>query len=109
MVLIEGIYCRRRWRQIQFLADSFWRGWKTEYLASLQERQKWNCSKANLAIGDVSLVIDNSPRNTWSLGRVVDRIMDKKGLVRIVHVKTKSNTLARPVHKLCRILEADSN
>ena len=29
----EDSYARRRWRQIQYLADQFWRRWTREYLA----------------------------------------------------------------------------
>jgi hypothetical protein len=100
-------YTRRRWRQVQFLADSFWGRWKKEYLTSLQERQKWLYPKTNVSVGDVVLLVDSSPRNSWSLGRIVETVPDKKGLVRVVHVKTKTNVLVRPIHKLCRILEAD--
>ena len=32
---------RRRWRQVQYLANVSWGRWKREYLPSLQERQKW--------------------------------------------------------------------
>ena len=28
----EDNYCRKRWRQIQFLADLFWKRWKSEYM-----------------------------------------------------------------------------
>ena len=35
-------YSNRRWRQVQYLADVFWRRWVREYLPSLQERQKWH-------------------------------------------------------------------
>ena len=35
----DEIYSRKRWRQIQYLADIFWRRWIKEYLPSLQERQ----------------------------------------------------------------------
>jgi hypothetical protein len=30
-------YCRRRWRQVQYLSDLFWHRWRTEYLHLLQE------------------------------------------------------------------------
>ena len=35
----EDGYSRRRWRQVQYLADVFWRRWIREYLPQLQERQ----------------------------------------------------------------------
>ncbi len=36
----EDCYSRRRWRQIQYMADLFWSRWTREYLPLLQERQK---------------------------------------------------------------------
>ena len=37
-----------RWRQVQYLADVFWRRWLREYLPSLQQRQKWNAPTKKL-------------------------------------------------------------
>lgn len=36
----EDVYARRRWRQVQYMSDLFWKRWFTEYLPQLQERQK---------------------------------------------------------------------
>ena len=33
-------YCRRWWRQVQYLANVFWKRWTREYLPILQVRQK---------------------------------------------------------------------
>lgn len=38
------LYSRKRWRQIQYLAELFWKRWIREYFPLLQERQKWNYS-----------------------------------------------------------------
>ena len=67
----------------------------------------WRNQKHNLKENDIVLLVDNTPRNAWSLGRVVNAIQDKNGLVRIVRVKTKNKILERPVHKLCLLLEAN--
>ncbi|KAA0202578.1 hypothetical protein HAZT_HAZT012205, partial [Hyalella azteca] len=68
-------YATRRWRQIQYLADLFWTRWKTEYLPSLQQRQKWVTNQRPHQPGDLVLVVDvNLPRNQWPLGRVTEAI-----------------------------------
>lgn len=101
-------YCRRRWKQNQYLANLFWKRWTREYLPILQERQKWLDVKRNLKVGDVVLIVNSSaPRNSWPMGIVQETIPDREGLVRQVKVKTSTNTLIRPVDKLCLILEMD--
>lgn len=105
----EDLYSRRRWKQVQYLADLFWKRWVREYLPLLQERQKWTQVKQNLSPGDVVMIVDDSaPRNSWVLGRVLQTLPDAKGLVRRVLIKTESNTLERPVEKLCLVCENDS-
>ena len=101
----EDCFSRRRWKQVQYLSNIFWRRWSKEYLPQLQIRQKWLRKRRNLTVGDVVLVsADNSPRNTWPLGRVLKVHSDKKGIVRRVTVKTMSGILERPVDKLCLLL-----
>lgn len=36
----QDCYNKRRWHQVQYLADVFWQRWVREYLPSLQEQQK---------------------------------------------------------------------
>lgn len=104
----EDLYSKRRWRQVQYLSDIFWKRWTKEYLPLLQERQKWLNVKRNLKPGDVVLIVDDSaPRGSWLMGKVEKTICDAKGLVRRVSVKTKSSVLERPVDKLCLLLEMD--
>jgi hypothetical protein len=101
-------YAKRHWRRIQYLANSFWVRWSGEYLTQLQERQKWVRPGTNVAVGDIVLVMDNTPRSSWALGKVVKVTTDKKGFVRMVEVRTTSSLLCRPIHKLCLLLEADA-
>ena len=92
---------------VQHLANLFWSRWLKEYVPLLQKRQKWVRPQRNAAIGDVVLIVDNVPRNVWTMGRIVSIQHDDKGLVRTASVKTKSNTLRRPINKLCLLLEAE--
>ena len=87
----------RRWRHVQFLSDQFWKHWISEYLRTLQLRQKWLWPKRNLQDGDVVLIKDeNTNRKNWPKG-----FPEKDGLVRAARVKTSLSTLTRPVTKLC--------
>nr|XP_021329205.1 uncharacterized protein LOC110439111 [Danio rerio] len=103
----DDIYARRRWKQVQYLADLFWTRWTREYLPLLQERQKWMKSSRNFMIGDVVLLVDSSsPRNSWVMGKIVETLPDSTGMVRRVKLKTRTSTLERPVNKLCLLKEA---
>lgn len=101
-------YARRRWKQVQYLADLFWKRWCKEYLTQLQERQRWSTTGRNLQVDDVVMIVDEtSPRNSWPLGRVVETFPDRRGFVRQVKVRTKTSELCRPVTKLCLLQEAE--
>ena len=104
----EDLLSHRQWRQVQYLADLFWRRWSKEYLPLLQLRQKWVKPKRNLAVGDVVLIsTEASHHNSWPLGRIVETFPDKRGFVRQVRVRTKSAVYERPVEKLCLLVEGE--
>ena len=77
------------------------------YVTQLQERQKWTRVSRNFAEGDVVLIIDDSaPGNSWVMGKIIEVVPDKHGLVRRVRIKTKTITLDRPITKVCLLQEA---
>ena len=81
------MYCRNRWRQVQYLAEVFWKRWLKEYLPHLQRRSKWLLETKNLKVGDIVHVIDNNaPRNCWKLGRVLETIQSSDRKVRSVRL-----------------------
>ena len=97
----EDMYYHRRWKQIQYMSELFWKRWIREYLPLLQQRQKWTSTMNNLKIGNIVLLVDNTvSRNCWPLGRVVEVFPGHDGLVRKVRVRTKSTELNRPITKL---------
>ncbi|XP_043199980.1 uncharacterized protein LOC122369359 [Amphibalanus amphitrite] len=99
-------FSKRRWRQVQYLADIFWKRWVSEYLPLLQHRQKWMKTERNLSVGDLVLVVDLSlPRLQWPLGRVAEVFPDASGHVRTVIVKTARSVLKRPINKLVLVQE----
>ena len=101
-------YSRKRWRQVQYLVDVFWRRWLKEYIPYLNVRQKWHEVTTNLKPGDVVILVDDKmPRNAWQLGRVVEAFPSADELIRSVIIATRSpvshslTTLTRPFRKLC--------
>lgn len=105
----EDVYSRKRWKQVQYLADVFWRRWTREYLPTLQQRQKWITPRRNFMVNDVVLVVDDtSPRGSWPLARILETHRNSKdGYVRSVTVKTRTSTLHRPVDKIVLLEAAD--
>lgn len=103
---------RRRWRQVQYLANIFWSRWRKLYVPLLQERQKWQAHSYQYSVGDLVLLTDqNLPRSQWSLGRIMEVCPSDDGIVRVVKLRVaKVNTttqggytaveLKRPVAKL---------
>jgi hypothetical protein len=103
----KDCYIKRKWKQIQYLADLFWSRWQKEYLPILQARQKWTKQNRNMKVGDILLLVDNTPRNAWNMGRIIQVIKDKDNVARVVKVKTENTTLTRPITKLCLLVEND--
>ncbi|XP_068738205.1 uncharacterized protein, partial [Montipora capricornis] len=102
-------YSCRRWRQVQYLSNVFWRRWTREYLPSLQQRQRWTKLQSNLAVNDIVLLLDeNLPRSVWPLGRVLEVYPNRKdGLVRSAKVKTRTSELVRPIDKIVLLETAE--
>jgi len=98
------LYCRRRWRRVQHLANEFWSRWRADFLPTLQERRKWTTPRDNLREGDVVLVIDeDAPRSKWPMGRIVSVRTGSDGLVRSVCIALDGSERERPVHKVIKL------
>ena len=102
-------YGKRRWAQVQHLAQQFWSKWKSQYLLGLQERQKWFNKERNINVGDIVLMVNaNEPRCHWPLARVVEAKLSEDGLVRSVVVKCGNKMYERPLSKLIMVLENET-
>ena len=98
----------KMWRQLQALANFFWRCFTKEYLPRLTERKKWKEKRQNLKEGDVVLVAEpNQPQGVRPLGRIGSTHPGRDGLVRAVTVRTQHGELKRPIAKLCLLEEAE--
>ncbi|KAA0708008.1 hypothetical protein E1301_Tti024137 [Triplophysa tibetana] len=117
----QDLYLRKRWRQVQFLANEFWTRWKKEYLLNLQQRQIWQKEKRNTKVNDIVILQeDSSPRNQWRLARVTEVYPSTDGMVRKVKLLISDSTLDsqgrritkpvyldRPVQRTVVLLEAE--
>ncbi len=115
----EDVYATKRWRRVQYLVEQFWSRWKREYLMNISTRQKWHTTRRNLKVDDLVIIKEDTPRNQWHLGRVVETKKESDGLVRRVKVlvgertsvkqdrPTKPRIIERPIQKLVLLLESE--
>ena len=83
------------------LLNQFQARWRYEYLTSLREHHRTTGNNSQrVKPGDVVLVYDDSPRNTWKLAIVEELMTGKDGLVRAVKIKTAQGRTNRPIAKL---------
>ena len=102
-------YVTRRWKQVQYMAEIFWKRWTSEYIVMLQERQKWTSPRENLKNGDLVLIKDEAlPRCSWRIGLVEEAKADQKGFVRSARIKTSYGTCERPISKLCLLKNVEA-
>ena len=103
------INSRKKYRQAQVLANSFWNRWLKEYLPTLIQRTKWTDEARNAAVGDLVLVVEPKvSRGMWLFGRIIRVFPGKDGRVRSAEVRTRTGTYTRPVTRLCVLEESDT-
>ena len=97
----------RRWRYRQRLMTNFWNRWRREYLLDLKSAHRCDIPQPSLLkVGDVVLIgEDNTPRQSWRLGRIQELFPGRDGLVRSCTVRTSSGTLLRRPIQLLYSLE----
>ena len=89
------------WRKRQAILNQFWKRWHNDYLLEQSTRKKWRTPTRDDLMGKIVLIKDdNLSRNVWVIGRIVDILPSKDGLVRNVMVKTSTSLLRRAVQKL---------
>jgi len=111
----NDVYCRKRWRVVQHLANEFWNKWRKEYLQNLQSRQKWTKERRNFQVDDIVLLKEeNVTRNLWPIARITETFPNDDGLVRSVNLKVsnhqtpgKTTTLKRPITKLVLLVGSE--
>ncbi|CDQ97861.1 unnamed protein product [Oncorhynchus mykiss] len=97
----------RRWKYRQRLVTSFWNCWQRDYLLDLKSAHRCDTPQPTpLKAGDVVLIgEDNTPRQTWKLGKIEELFPGRDGLVISCSVRTASGTLLRRPIQLIYCLE----
>jgi hypothetical protein len=75
-----------------------------------QKRTKWNKRQPNIREGDIVIMKEQSPRNQWPLGRVVEAILSEDGKVRKAKIAIsrdrEKKVYYRPINELVPIMHA---
>ncbi|XP_043062730.1 uncharacterized protein LOC122319470 [Drosophila yakuba] len=91
----------KRWRMLSALKQQFWDSWSKDYIASLQQRNKWSVGCRDLEVGCLVVVHeDNVPPQRWLTGRVVATTAGEDGRVRVAEIRTSGGVIKRAIHKL---------
>ncbi|XP_062533380.1 uncharacterized protein LOC134202389 [Armigeres subalbatus] len=70
---------RSNWKMASFITHEIWKRWLKEYLPIITRRCKWFQDVADLAVGDLVLVVDGKARNQWLRGRIEEVIPGRDG------------------------------
>ncbi|GFV08693.1 integrase catalytic domain-containing protein [Trichonephila clavipes] len=98
-----------RWQYTTKCVQTLWKRWKNDYLNHLQQRNKWQFEKNNVAVGCLVLLKENDlPPCKWAMARILEVIYGTDGKVRVVKLKTATGVLTRSISKIC-ILPIENN
>ncbi|XP_058858501.1 uncharacterized protein LOC117971951 [Acipenser ruthenus] len=111
---VKGDLFKNQWKRVQYLANTFWDRWRSEYLSTLQGRRKWQFKRPNLKEGDIVLMKESQTRrNEWPMGIIVKTFPSKDGMVRKVEVKVvrqgTTKTFSRPISEVVLLLSPEDN
>jgi len=94
-----------RWQLIHHMTEELWKKWQLEYLATLQQRNKWNKKSENPLVGDLVLLKeDNTPPLHWPRGRITELHYGSDGIARVATVRTSDKVFKRSLSKLVPLL-----
>ena len=94
------------WKKIQRMVNQFWIQFVKEYLPTLLRRSKWSDNdQTPLRVNDIIWILkDMTPREFWSLGRVLELYPGRDEQHRVVKLKTAHGMYLHPVSSLARVL-----
>lgn len=91
---------RKSWELVEQQLDHFWKRWVREYLPTLTRRTKWFGEVQPIEPGSLVMIVDDTKRNGWIRGRVLEVVIGQDGRIRQALVQTSGGVFRRPVSKL---------
>jgi len=105
------VNCNRlsRWQTYQQQLQQFWQCWSSNYLQSLQQRQRWQRTSPNLQPGDLVLLRENNTTPLhWPRAVIKETHPGKDGVVRVVTLRTPKGVFKCPITKICPLPRVNS-
>lgn len=94
----------KRFQLIQQITQHFWKRWHTQYLSTLQSRQKWTDPCQPPTVGELVLLKDDNLHPLeWRRGRILKVHPGNDNIIRVVDVRTSTGVLTRSLSKLARL------
>ena len=111
LYLHEPSSLHQRFKLIQQIVKAFWNKWKSDYLNSLQIRQKWYKEAQPIEKGDLVLLKrSNDPPAFWLRGRIENLYPGADSITRVVDVRTQKGLSRESVANLVPLkLKLDSS
>ncbi|GBM62217.1 hypothetical protein AVEN_267884-1 [Araneus ventricosus] len=82
------------------LREDLRKRFRSEYFGQLRSCAKRSRNRYTFCVGDVVLVESTAKRINWPLGKAVQLIEGKYGVVRLIKIRTKQGDLLRPIQRL---------
>ena len=93
--------CTRRMRCLRICRELLRKRWQDEYLKALQERHQKSEGSGQLLPGITNIVLvadDNNPKSKWNLGRIIDVIKGRDGVIGGYKIRNNEGyTIERPL------------
>lgn len=104
MPSIPGEDSRITYHKLEKIRQEFWQRWRMEFVAELQQRNKWKIGTLEPKIGDMVIIKDaNLPPQRWRLGRITRLHMGADNVCRVVDIYTHRGTIRRGTHYIVRL------
>ena len=104
------ITSRKKYKQVQACGAIFWTRWTNEYLPTLMKRTKWKGHQPTFQVGELVLLQDDDlKRRKWPLARITKIMPGEDGVVRTVELRARNGVYTRPVTKLYKLEDNDSD
>ncbi|GFS58633.1 integrase catalytic domain-containing protein [Trichonephila clavipes] len=90
-----------RWQYTTKCVQTIWKRWKNDYLNHLQQRNKWQFEKNNVAVGCLVLLKGNDlPPCKWTMARILEVIYGTDVLSQMIRdLKTCTQNIKGPLER----------